>query len=193
MFAPCLLILLLLRGAARAVPHRVISKNLGERSALLWWWLVPFVQNARVEIHVHGDQPHEKGTHAKQVVSEGSSLGFSASPLASSQMSTWWLPQRALTNYIFAVRVAGDDMCEQFEVQRRSICVGVLPIQSGTFDGVTRLRDWLWPRSHCKGVSGGGSLFEKHGNGRARQRHSQCFKFLLLDTCGFGNLPLLRN
>ena len=53
-------------------------------------------------------------------------------------MSTWWLPQRrALTNCILAVLVACDDMCEQFEVERRSISVGVLPIQSGTLDGFT--------------------------------------------------------
>ena len=40
-------------------PHRVISKNLGERIALLWWWLVPHIENARVQRLVNGhQQPH---------------------------------------------------------------------------------------------------------------------------------------
>ena len=76
LFAPCLLKIQLLCGVAHAGPHRVISKNHGARIAC-------------PELHVHGDQPHEKGTMPNDfttVVSESSNLGFNASTPASSQM-----------------------------------------------------------------------------------------------------------
>ena len=75
---------------------------------------------------------------------------------------------------ILVVLVDEDDMCEQFEVWRRSIHVEVLPTQRGTFDGLTLELATGFDRVHIENaVVGGLSGRGWRGNWREHQRHSQ--------------------
>ena len=86
--------------------------------------------------------------------------------------------QRADRNILVVLRDV-HDTCEPFEVWRRPIHVEVLPIERGTFDGLTPELTMGFGGLHRENaVIGGLGGRRQHGNERARQRHSQCLKLL---------------